>query len=82
MANWFEEIGTQLGALPPGRQLVLGIAALGSLAFFGWITLGATTPEYRALFGHGADGALALYSHQHDHSHDHDHDHDHPHPHA
>jgi zinc transport system ATP-binding protein len=29
-------------------------------------------PEYRALFGHGLDGALALYSHQHDHSHEHD----------
>jgi zinc transport system ATP-binding protein len=32
-------------------------------------------PEYRALFGHGTHGALALYQHEHDHSHDHDHDH-------
>ena len=29
-------------------------------------------PAYRALFGHGTRGALALYRHEHDHSHDHD----------
>jgi len=34
-------------------------------------------PEYRALFGLGTQGALALYQHVHDHEHDHDHDHDH-----
>lgn len=36
-------------------------------------------PEYRALFGHGTQGALALYQHAHDHDHDcgHDHSHDH-----
>lgn len=27
-------------------------------------------PEYRALFGHGTHGALALYRHDHDHRHD------------
>lgn len=32
-------------------------------------------PEYRALFGHGTGGALALFQHHHDHDHDHDHDH-------
>ena len=33
-------------------------------------------PEYRALFGHGTHGALALYQHEHDHDHtDCDHDH-------
>jgi zinc transport system ATP-binding protein len=38
----------------------------------------ADAPEYRALFGTGTQGALALYRHDHDHSHhDHDHDHDH-----
>ncbi len=30
-------------------------------------------PEYRALFGLGTQGALALYRHEHDHAHDHDH---------
>lgn len=43
----------------------------------------SSAPEYRALFGLGTQGALALYQHVHDHSHDHDghdgHDHDHHH---
>ncbi|EBA07964.1 metal ABC transporter ATP-binding protein [Sagittula stellata] len=30
-----------------------------------------SAPEYRALFGEGTGGALALYSHHHDHPHDH-----------
>ncbi len=38
----------------------------------------SNAPEYRALFGLGTKGALALYQHQHDHSHEgHDHDHAH-----
>lgn len=39
----------------------------------------ASAPEYRALFGSGTMGALALYRHDHDHAHDHGHDHDHHH---
>lgn len=39
-------------------------------------------PEYRALFGHGTGGALALYRHEHDHAHDHDHAHPHVQGHA
>lgn len=35
----------------------------------------SNAPEYRALFGLGTKGALALYQHAHDHSHDHEHDH-------
>ncbi|NDU99708.1 ATP-binding cassette domain-containing protein [Pseudoroseicyclus tamaricis] len=31
----------------------------------------ASAPEYRALFGTGTQGALALYRHEHDHGHDH-----------
>ena len=51
----------------------------------------SSAPEYRALFGLGTQGALALYQHVHDHSHGHDaghhhpahhHDHDHDHHHA
>lgn len=45
----------------------------------------SNAPEYRALFGLGTQGALALYQHVHDHSHDHahhDHKHDHDHHHA
>lgn len=30
----------------------------------------ASAPEYRALFGSGTGGALALYRHDHDHAHD------------
>ncbi|MFC3167867.1 metal ABC transporter ATP-binding protein [Paracoccus fontiphilus] len=33
----------------------------------------STAPEYRALFGAGSEGTLALYQHHHDHDHDHDH---------
>jgi zinc transport system ATP-binding protein len=44
-------------------------------------------PEYRALFGHGTQGALALYRHDHDHDHAHGHGqprahHDHHHTHG
>ena len=39
-------------------------------------------PEYRALFGIGTGGALALYRHEHDHRHDHDHHHGHDHKHG
>ncbi|MBP9182501.1 MAG: metal ABC transporter ATP-binding protein [Fuscovulum sp.] len=46
----------------------------------------ASAPEYRALFGLGTKGALALYRHDHDHDHaaphDHHHDHHHGHDHA
>lgn len=41
----------------------------------------SSAPEYRALFGLGTKGALALYQHSHDHDHDHPHDHDHDHDH-
>ncbi len=41
----------------------------------------AGAPEYRALFGSGTKGALALYRHEHSHSHDHSHDHGHDHDH-
>jgi zinc transport system ATP-binding protein len=43
----------------------------------------STAPEYRALFGLGTQGALALYRHEHDHGHEdgpahhHHHEHDH-----
>ncbi len=42
----------------------------------------ASAPEYRALFGSGTKGALALYRHDHAHSHDHDHSHEHSHKHG
>ncbi|MFN4155489.1 MAG: ATP-binding cassette domain-containing protein [Paracoccaceae bacterium] len=39
----------------------------------------SSAPEYRALFGLGTKGALALYQHVHDHDHAHPHTHDHKH---
>jgi zinc transport system ATP-binding protein len=39
----------------------------------------STAPEYRALFGLGTKGALALYQHEHDHGHEHEHEHEHEH---
>ncbi len=42
----------------------------------------ASAPEYRALFGTGTQGALALYRHDHDHGHDHAQGHDHGREHA
>ena len=41
----------------------------------------ASAPEYRALFGAGTKGTMALYTHHHDHDHDHGHDHGHDHDH-
>ncbi|MFN7224938.1 MAG: ATP-binding cassette domain-containing protein [Paracoccaceae bacterium] len=41
----------------------------------------STAPEYRALFGLGTKGALALYQHVHDHDHTEPHDTDHAHEH-
>ncbi len=42
----------------------------------------SSAPEYRALFGLGTQGALALYRHDHDHDHDGCADHDHAHHHG
>jgi len=42
----------------------------------------ASAPEYRALFGLGTQGALALYRHEHDHQHDHSDDHNQNHGHG
>jgi len=36
----------------------------------------ASAPEYRAIFGSGTGGALAIYRHDHDHNHDCDHSHE------
>ena len=42
----------------------------------------ASAPEYRALFGTGTKGALALYRHEHSHDHTHDHPNAHTHDHG
>jgi len=58
----------------------------GHICCEGTPELVADAPEYRALFGTGTRGALALYRHQHSHRHDddcgHDHGAEHMHPHG
>jgi zinc transport system ATP-binding protein len=41
----------------------------GHVCCEGTPTVVSAAPEYRALFGLGTQGALALYRHEHDHSH-------------
>ena len=43
----------------------------GHVCCEGTPTVVSAAPEYRRLFGHGTEGALALYRHLHDHDHDH-----------
>ncbi len=41
----------------------------GHVCCEGTPTVVSAAPEYRALFGFGTEGALALYRHEHDHAH-------------
>ena len=45
----------------------------GHVCCEGTPTVVSAAPEYRALFGLGTHGALALYRHDHDHEHEHGH---------
>jgi zinc transport system ATP-binding protein len=45
----------------------------GHVCCEGTPTIVSAAPEYRQLFGHGTEGALALYRHVHDHNHSDDH---------
>lgn len=58
------------------------ICVNGHICCQGAPTVVSEAPEYRALFGLGSQGALALYRHDHDHPHDHAHDHNHDHDHS
>ncbi|MFV2034355.1 MAG: ATP-binding cassette domain-containing protein, partial [Halocynthiibacter sp.] len=49
----------------------------GHICCEGAPTVVSEAPEYRALFGLGTGGTLALYQHAHDHDHDHNHGRDH-----
>jgi len=59
MQSWLSDIIEQIRALPPQRQLVLGVAGLGSLAFMGWIALGLGAVEHRALYRGLAEDEVA-----------------------
>ncbi|MGO4851352.1 ATP-binding cassette domain-containing protein [Phaeovulum sp. W22_SRMD_FR3] len=54
----------------------------GHICCEGTPTVVRAAPEYRALFGLGTGGALALYQHLHDHEHDENCAHPHDHAHA
>lgn len=74
-----EELRTELGCgvLMVGHDLHVVMAASdrvvclnGHICCQGSPTVVSAAPEYRALFGHGTQGALALYRHEHTHSHE------------
>ena len=78
-----EQVRTELGCavLMISHDLHVVMAASdrvlclnGHICCEGTPELVASAPEYRALFGTGTRGALALYRHEHSHSHDHDHE--------
>ena len=80
-----EQVRTELGCavLMISHDLHVVMAASdrvlclnGHICCEGTPELVASAPEYRALFGTGTRGALALYRHEHSHSHDNDHDHE------
>lgn len=96
-----EQVRTELGCavLMISHDLHVVMAASdrvlclnGHICCEGAPELVASAPEYRALFGTGTQGALALYRHEHSHSHDHAHgpshgdahahEHEHESPHA
>jgi zinc transport system ATP-binding protein len=102
-----EELRRELGCavLMVGHDLHVVMSASdrviclnGHICCEGSPTVVSAAPEYRALFGYGTEGALALYRHEHDHTHAagahahpdqdvhhphrHDHGHDHPHDHG
>jgi zinc transport system ATP-binding protein len=73
-----DELRTELGCgvLMVSHDLHVVMAASdrviclnGHICCEGTPTVVSAAPEYRALFGHGTHGALALYRHDHDHEH-------------
>ncbi|MCP4039202.1 MAG: flagellar M-ring protein FliF [bacterium] len=56
MPDWLTGITEQFKQLPPARQATLAVTALGSLAFFLWMSSGAANSQYRLLF-RGLDDA-------------------------
>ena len=79
-----QELGCGILMIGHDLHVVMGaadrvICLNGHICCEGAPTVVSAAPEYRALFGHGTGGALALYRHEHDHDHHHGHDHGHDH---
>ena len=50
MPDWLQNLVKQFAALAPARQATLVLTAVGSLAFFYWISTGTRTGDYRILY--------------------------------
>ncbi len=50
MPDWLASFVKQFSALSPGRQAMLVVTAVGSLAFFFWISNGTRSADYRLLY--------------------------------
>ena len=59
MPEWLQNFLRQFGALSPARQAVLVATTVGSLAFFGWLTTGAQSADYRLLYRGLEDAEVA-----------------------
>ena len=59
MPSFLENFLKQWNALSPGRQAVLGLTALGSLAFFAWIAAGSQQSAERLLYRGLEDAEVA-----------------------
>lgn len=70
-----QEMGTAVLMVSHELHVVMSasdrvICLNGHVCCHGTPDIVASAPEYRALFGSGTQGALALYRHDHDHSHE------------
>ncbi len=59
MPEWLQNFLRQFGALTPARQAALVATTVGSLAFFGWLTIGAQSADYRLLYRGLEDAEVA-----------------------
>lgn len=59
MPEWLQNLTRQFGALPPARQVTLVATAVGSLAFFLWLSAGARSADNRLLFRGLEDAEVA-----------------------
>ncbi len=59
MPEWLQNLSAQFMTLTPARQATLIMTAVGSLAFFVWVSNGVTSPDFRLLFRGLEDAEMA-----------------------
>lgn len=59
MPEWLNGIAEQFRQMSPARQITLIATAVGSVAFFAWMSTGATGSQYRLLFRGLQDAEVA-----------------------